>query len=106
MVHRSISTTIRNEDETMNEQDIQTALALLRDVASRLDTITELRRLSQATVLFRTSHQISDIIREVQDILENAHYNKNYDDHSRLNEYDDREEDERFPFNKDHKYNN
>ena len=88
----------------MNEQDIQTALALLRDVASRLDTITELRRISQATVMFRTSHQIADIVREVQDILENAHYNKSYDDHSRTNEEDDRDEDTRFSFNKDYKY--
>jgi hypothetical protein len=86
----------------MNEQDIQTALALLRDVASRLDTITELRRLSQATVLFRTSHQIAEIIREVQDILENAHYNKEYDSQHRLNEYDDRDTDDRMPFNKDY----
>ena len=75
---------------------------LLRDVASRLDTITELRRLSRGTVLVRTSHQLSDIIREVQDILENAHYNKSYDEHHLQNEGS---HDARYGFNKDCNYN-
>ena len=91
-----------SEERLMNEQDIQTALALLRDLSSRLDTITELTRLRRVPLNIRTSSQLSDIVREVHDILENAHYNKSYDEHHLKNEG---AHDARYGFNKDCNYN-